>query len=151
MAILQGVTVTGSAHFSGSMFLPIVENTTGLNLAPGQIVFDKENDELVRGHKTEAFKRGLGDKGDKGDAGDRGPQGERGPAGADGADGATGPQGPQGETGPQGPKGDKGDTGATGAAGNSHLSGVKSITFNSKTNQLEITIGETIYKFNPAK
>jgi hypothetical protein len=75
-------------------------------------------------------------------------------AASKGDTGATGPQGPQG------PKGDTGATGATGPAGadgkngtngNSHLDNVKSITFNSKLGQLEITIGDTVYRFTPAK
>jgi len=78
----------------------------------------------------------------KGDTGATGPQG---PKGDTGATGAQGPKGDTGATGPQGPKG------STGAAGNSHLSGVESITFNEKTGQLEITIGKTTLKFNPAK
>ena len=93
MAILQGVTVTGSAHFSGSMFVPMVENTTGLNLAPGQIVFDKNNDEIIRGHKTEAFTRGLGDNGDNGTSGTYGT------SGANGNPGTPGPSGTYGATG----------------------------------------------------
>ena len=75
-------------------------------------------------------------------------------AASKGDTGATGPQGPQG------PKGDTGATGATGPAGadgkngtngNSHLDNIKSITFNEKTGQLEITIGEAVYRFTPAK
>ena len=75
-------------------------------------------------------------------------------AASKGDTGATGPQGPQG------PKGDIGATGATGPAGadgkngtngNSHLDNIKSITFNEKTGQLEITIGEAVYRFTPAK
>lgn len=61
MAILQGLSVTGSANFSGSLYVPTVENTTGLNLAPGQIVFDKNSNELIRGHATSAFKKGGSD------------------------------------------------------------------------------------------
>jgi hypothetical protein len=50
-----------------------------------------------------------------------------------------------------GPKGDTGSTGPAGADGNDHLKNVQSIAFNEKTNQLEITIGNAIYKFNPDK
>lgn len=59
--------------------------------------------------------------------------------------GATGPQGPQGATGATGP------AGSNGKDGNSHLSNVGSIQFNSKANQLEITIDKTTYRINPAK
>jgi len=75
-------------------------------------------------------------KGEKGDTGSAGPQG---PKGDTGATGATGPQGPAGTNG------------TNGTNGNSHLGEVKSITFNGKTNQLEITIGDATYRFNPDK
>jgi len=99
-------------------------------------------------------------QGPKGDKGDTGAAGAKGSKGNTGATGATGPQGPQG---PQGPKGDTGATGATGPQGpsgangtngtngNSHLDNIKSITFNGKTNQLEIAIGDATYRFNPDK
>jgi hypothetical protein len=102
----------------------------------------------------------TGSTGPKGNTGAQGPQGEQGLPGANGKDGATGPQGPKGATGatgatgPQGPKGDTGPAGAdgrNGADGNSHLDNIKSITFNGKTNQLEVTIGDAVYKFNPDK
>jgi len=57
-------------------------------------------------------------------------------------------KGDTGATGPQGPQGLKGNTGAD---GNSHLNNIKSITFNGKTNQLEVIIGDAVYKFNPDK
>jgi hypothetical protein len=75
-------------------------------------------------------------KGDKGDTGNTGPQGPQGPQGNTGATGATGPAGADGKNGTN---------------GNSHLDNIKSITFNSKANQLEITIGDSTYKFNPSK
>ena len=78
-------------------------------------------------------------KGDKGDAGNTGPQGPQGPKGDTGATGATGATGPSGADG------------KNGADGNSHLSGVESITFNEKSGQLEVTIGKSTYRFNPAK
>jgi hypothetical protein len=81
----------------------------------------------------------------KGETGAAGPQGPQGPKGDTGA---TGSQGPQGATGPQGPAGANGTNGTN---GNSHLSNVGSIQFNSKANQLEITIGKTTYRINPAK
>ncbi len=76
---------------------------------------------------------GAASRGEKGDTGATGPQG---------------PQGPQGATGATGPAGANGKNGTN---GNSHLDNIKSITFNEKTNQLEITIGDAIYKFNPDK
>lgn len=78
----------------------------------------------------------------KGETGATGPQGPQGPKGDTGA---TGSQGPQGATGAAGP------AGSNGKDGNSHLSNVGSIQFNSKANQLEITIGKTTYRINPAK
>lgn len=78
----------------------------------------------------------------KGETGATGPQGPQGPKGDTGS---TGPQGPQGATGVAGP------AGSNGKDGNSHLSNVGSIQFNSKANQLEITIGKTTYRINPAK
>ncbi len=78
-------------------------------------------------------------------------------AASQGPKGATGPQGPQGNTGATGAKGATGATGPAGADGkngtngNSHLDNIKSITFNSKANQLEITIGDSTYRFNPSK
>ncbi len=65
--------------------------------------------------------------------------------GPKGDTGATGPQGPTGATGPAGADGKNGTN------GNSHLGEVKSITFNRKTNQLEVTIGDAVYKFNQDK
>ena len=75
-------------------------------------------------------------KGDKGDTGNTGPQGPTGAKGNTGATGATGPAGADGKNGTN---------------GNSHLDNIKSITFNSKANQLEITIGDSTYRFNPSK
>lgn len=84
-------------------------------------------------------------------------------AASKGDTGATGPQGPKGDTGAAGAQGPKGDTGATGATGpagadgkngtngNSHLDNIKSITFDGKSGQLQITIGDTVYRFTPAK
>jgi hypothetical protein len=72
----------------------------------------------------------------KGDTGATGPQGPQGPKGDTGANGATGPAGADGKNGTN---------------GNSHLDNVKSIIFNSKLGQLEITIGDTVYRFTPAK
>ena len=72
-------------------------------------------------------------------------------AASKGDTGATGPQGPQGPQGPTGATGPAGANGTNGTNGNSHLDNVKSIAFNGKTNQLEITIGDAIYKFNPDK
>ena len=84
-------------------------------------------------------------------------------AASKGDTGATGPQGPKGDTGATGAQGPKGDTGATGATGpagadgkngtngNSHLDNIKSITFDGKSGQLQITIGDTVYRFTPAK
>jgi hypothetical protein len=78
-------------------------------------------------------------------------------AASKGETGATGPQGPQGPkgdtgtTGLQGPQGAAGANGTNGTNGNSHLSNVGSIQFNSKANQLEITIDKTTYRINPAK
>ena len=69
-------------------------------------------------------------------------------AASKGETGATGPQGPQGATGATGATG---PAGSNGKDGNSHLSNVSSIQFNSKANQLEITIGKTTYRINPAK
>ncbi len=65
--------------------------------------------------------------------------------GPKGDTGSTGAQGPQGATGPQGP------AGANGTNGNDHLKNVQSISFNEKSGQLEITIGKTTLRFNPAK
>jgi hypothetical protein len=70
---------------------------------------------------------------DASQAASRGAKGDTGPAGAKGAAGA------------------KGSNGKNGADGNSHLSNVGSIQFNSKANQLEITIGKITYIINPAK
>jgi hypothetical protein len=78
----------------------------------------------------------------KGETGATGPQGPQGPKGDTGS---TGPQGPQGATGVAGP------AGSNGKDGNSHLSNVGSIQFNSKANQLEITIDKTTYRINTAK
>ena len=78
----------------------------------------------------------------KGETGATGPQGLQGPKGDTGS---TGPQGPQGATGVAGP------AGSNGKDGNSHLSNVGSIQFNSKANQLEITIDKTTYRINTAK
>ena len=77
-------------------------------------------------------------KGDKGDSGSTGPQGA---------------QGPKGDTGPAGADGRNGSDGRNGADGNDHLSDVKSITFNGKSGQLEITIEgyKDPFRFNPAK
>ena len=75
-------------------------------------------------------------KGDKGDTGNTGPQG---------------PQGPQGPAGATGAKGSAGADGKNGINGNNHLDEVNSIEFNSKANQLEITIKDVKYRFNPAK
>ena len=75
-------------------------------------------------------------KGDKGDTGNTGPQGPQGPQGPAGATGATGPAGANGKNGTN---------------GNNHLDEVNSIEFNSKANQLEITIKDVRYRFNPAK
>ena len=72
-------------------------------------------------------------------------------AASKGDTGATGPQGPKGDTGATGATGPAGSDGKNGADGNSHLNNIKSITFNGKTNQLEVTIGDAVYKFNPDK
>lgn len=87
----------------------------------------------------DAFGKDSSSAASKGDTGDTGPQGPQG------ATGATGPTGPKGDTGPAGADG------RNGADGNSHLDNIKSITFNGKTNQLEVTIGDAVYKFNPDK
>ncbi len=68
--------------------------------------------------------------------------------GTKGDTGNTGPQGPQGNTGETGPAGADGKNGTN---GNSHLDNIKSITFNEKSGQLQITIGDAIYNFTPAK
>ena len=65
MAILQGLNVTGSAHFTGSMFIPMVESMEGHNLSPGQLVFNKGDNEIYRGHSVCAYKRGVGVKVDR--------------------------------------------------------------------------------------
>lgn len=67
-----------------------------------------------------------------------------------GETGATGPQGPKGDTGATGATGPQGPAGTNGTNGNSHLGEVNSIEFN-KSNQLEVTIGKTTLRFNPAK
>ena len=59
-----------------------------------------------------------------------------------------GPKGDKGDAGAQGPAGANGKNGAN---GNSHLSNVSSIALNEKTGQLEVTIGKTTLRFNPAK
>lgn len=64
---------------------------------------------------------------------------------------SKGEKGESGATGPQGPQGPAGTNGTNGTNGNSHLSNVGSIQFNSKANQLEITIDKTTYRINPAK
>ena len=92
-------------------------------------------------------------KGEKGDTGATGPTGPTGAAGATGPQGVkgdkgdTGNTGPAGSTGPQGPQGIQGPAGADGRDGNNHLSGVSSISFNSK-GQLSITIGSTTKVFD---
>jgi len=93
----------------------------------------------------DAFGKDSTSAASKGDTGATGPQGPQGPKGDTGS---TGPQGPQGATGATGPAGADGRNGTN---GNSHLDNIKSITFNEKSGQLQITIGDTIYKFNPAK
>lgn len=72
-------------------------------------------------------------------------------AASKGDTGATGPQGPQGPQGPTGATGPAGADGKNGTNGNSHLDNIKSITFDGKSNQLQITIGDTVYNFTPAK
>ena len=86
-------------------------------------------------------------KGEKGNVGNTGPQGPQGSKGNTGATGATG------ATGPQGPAGTNGTNGKDGVNGNDHLKNVKSITFNEKSGQLEITIEgyKGPFRFNPAK
>lgn len=94
---------------------------------------------------------------DSSNAASQGPKGDKGNTGATGATGPQGPQGPQGPkgntgaTGATGPQGPAGANGTNGTNGNSHLDNIKSITFNSKTNQLEIVIGDATYRFNPDK
>ena len=90
-------------------------------------------------------------KGDTGSTGPQGPKGDTGATGAKGSTGSTGPQGPQGPQGAAGATGPAGTDGRNGTNGNSHLDNIKSITFNGKTNQLEVTIGDAVYKFNTDK
>ena len=75
-------------------------------------------------------------QGAKGDTGNTGPQGLKGDTGAKGATGAAGPAGADGKNGTN---------------GNSHLDNIKSITFDKKSGQLQITIGDAVYNFTPAK
>ncbi len=72
-------------------------------------------------------------------------------AASKGDTGATGPQGPKGDTGATGATGPAGANGKNGTNGNSHLDNIKSITFNEKSGQLQITIGDAVYRLNPAK
>ena len=65
-----------------------------------------------------------GSKGDKGDIGNTGSAGSNGSDGSDGADGSNG---------------------TNGTNGNSHLSGVKSITYDGKAKKVVINIGGTNY------
>ena len=55
------------------------------------------------------------------------------------------------DPGPKGEQGTPGSDGKNGTNGNSHLDNVKSISFSEKASQLEITIGEAVYRFTPAK
>jgi len=117
----------------------------------------RQDIEELHAFVKDAFGKDSSSAASKGDTGSQGPKGDTGavgPKGNTGSAGAAGPQGPKGDTGAKGATGATGPAGAkgaTGAAGNSHLSGVKSITFNSKTNQLEVAIGESTYRFNPSK
>lgn len=85
---------------------------------------------------------GATSKGDKGDTGNTGPQGPQGPQGL---------KGDKGDTGAAGAQGPAGADGKNGTNGNSHLNNVSSIALNEKTGQLEVTIGKTTLRFNPAK
>ena len=122
--------------------------------------------EELHGFIKAAFGKDYTQASSKGDTGDRGLRGYTGPSGSDGADGAkgdTGAAGAKGDTGLTGPQGATGATGATGAAGangsngkngtdgNSHLSNVTSISFNPKSNRLQVNIGGTVYNFAPSK
>jgi hypothetical protein len=122
--------------------------------------------EELHGFIKAAFGKDYTQASSKGDTGDRGLRGYTGPSGSNGADGAkgdTGAAGAKGDTGLTGPKGATGATGATGAAGangsngkngtdgNSHLSNVTSISFNPKSNRLQVNIGGTVYNFAPSK
>lgn len=84
----------------------------------------------------DAFGKDSSSAASKGDTGDRGPQGPQGQKGDAGATGATGPAGADGKNGTN---------------GNSHLDNIKSITFNGKLSKLQITIGDAVYNFTPAK
>ena len=81
------------------------ERTTPLT---GQELAIIEDEDGLRGIRTELL-RGL--------TGPEGPQGPQGEQGIPGEAGAQGLQGPQGETGPIGPQGPQGETGAAGATG----------------------------------
>lgn len=107
--------------------------------------------EEIHAFIKDAFGKDSTTAASKGDTGATGPQGPQGPQGATGATGAQGPKGDTGATGATGPQGPAGADGKNGTNGNSHLDNVKSITFNSKLGQLEITIGDTVYRFTPAK
>jgi hypothetical protein len=119
--------------------------------------------EELHGFIKAAFGKDYTQASSKGDTGDRGLRGYTGPSGSNGADGAkgdTGAAGAKGDTGLTGPKGATGATGAAGANGsngkngtdgNSHLSNVTSISFNPKSNRLQVNIGGTVYNFAPSK
>jgi len=64
-----------------------------------------------------------------------------------------GPKGDKGDAGSQGSAGANGTNGKDGVNGNDHLKNVKSITFNEKSGQLEITIEgyKGPFRFNPAR
>ena len=119
--------------------------------------------EELHGFIKAAFGKDYTQASSKGDTGDRGLRGYTGPSGSNGVDGAkgdTGAAGAKGDTGLTGPKGATGATGAAGANGsngkngtdgNSHLSNVTSISFNPKSNRLQVNIGGTVYNFAPSK
>ena len=77
-----------------------------------------------------------------------GAKGDKGDTGSAGSVGAKGDKGDTGSAGSVGAKGDKGDTGSAGSNGtngNSHLSAVKSITYDSKAKAVVIEISGTKY------